>query len=525
MIAALSALVLLTPSDAAPPASCPLTEAVRAGQVDRVRTLLRSGTDPDQSCDESWPSPLFVAAGSRAPEIVTILLEAGADPDPDLPTHQRPLYAVARSYDSHSFTERTTDVEIAALLLEAGAELDLYSAVLLKRPNDFSGPVVLDLEVPPSRQGSRIFFLEEYVRLCRSDVVEAILSANIAGGEPLFDPTGAALVALVRCDAEMFVRLHHGGAHLTGEMLVEAAKHHTISTDGNTSEMIIPASQQRALWTARYLLDEGAPATPDERSEALHYAIQADNAELVALLLSRGAQVDWHDRHGGHVALCKIRSRTVLSILLDAGATVNGPSSSAHHPISHQVRPGDPDLLVALLEAGASPDHGRTGPLLHEVIRTRDPGSALQLLEYGAQTERTDSSDRTALHIAVEYGQLPVVEALLALGADPTPIARGGWTPLHTAVMGINTPGDCGPPRGGIGVSYDLSEASLTMINWLLDAGADAWLRNDQGRLAIELLSPLPALESVFVFDEKCVVARRARQEKYTLLIAELLGS
>ena len=40
----------------------------------------------------------------------------------------------------------------------------------------------------------------------------------------------------------------------------------------------------------------------------------------------------------------------------------------------------------------------------------------------------------TALHIAARYGQLKMVTALLAEGADPTWQSKAGETPLHVAV-------------------------------------------------------------------------------------------
>ncbi|MFD0059023.1 ankyrin repeat domain-containing protein [Streptomyces sp. NPDC127168] len=57
-----------------------LFEAILLGDAARARTVLRAGADPGRG-DGEGTLPLYEAAVSGRPEIVRLLLEAGASPD------------------------------------------------------------------------------------------------------------------------------------------------------------------------------------------------------------------------------------------------------------------------------------------------------------------------------------------------------------------------------------------------------------------------------------------------------------
>lgn len=59
----------------------PLLSAARKGQVSRVRELLRSGEDPDQTDEESLHTPLGLAASADHTRVVRMLLAWGASVD------------------------------------------------------------------------------------------------------------------------------------------------------------------------------------------------------------------------------------------------------------------------------------------------------------------------------------------------------------------------------------------------------------------------------------------------------------
>ena len=74
-LSALAVLFML----AGPACATDLTDAVKAGNIDRVALLLKSGADPNKR--STYNGPLHDAARLGSAEIATILIRAGADMD------------------------------------------------------------------------------------------------------------------------------------------------------------------------------------------------------------------------------------------------------------------------------------------------------------------------------------------------------------------------------------------------------------------------------------------------------------
>jgi len=92
-------------------------DAAAAGRADRLRELVAN--DPETALRERTPegfTPLGVAAFLGGPEVVCVLLEAGADADDDADNQfgVRPVNAAAAAHDH----------ETMRLLLDAGADAD-----------------------------------------------------------------------------------------------------------------------------------------------------------------------------------------------------------------------------------------------------------------------------------------------------------------------------------------------------------------------------------------------------------------
>jgi ankyrin repeat protein len=136
-------------------------------------------------------------------------------------------------------------------------------------------------------------------------------------------------------------------------------------------------------------------------------------------------------------------------------------------------------MLALLLDHGAgvgeADPNGETA--LHRVADLRQAPTAAAaaaklLLDRGADPDARNWDDVTPLHQAVRARNLPVVEILLAGGADPN--ARDkirGSTPLRRAVCGTGAGGTAG--AGALMVP-------LTRI--LLEYGADPDARDKSGR-------------------------------------------
>ena len=91
-----------------------ILEAAATGRADRVRELLANDPEARHARTPEGFTTLGLAAFLGGPEVVELLLQAGADPDDDAdnPARVRPVHAAAAARDAASLR----------LLLEAGAD-------------------------------------------------------------------------------------------------------------------------------------------------------------------------------------------------------------------------------------------------------------------------------------------------------------------------------------------------------------------------------------------------------------------
>jgi uncharacterized protein len=143
----------------------------------------------------------------------------------------------------------------------------------------------------------------------------------------------------------------------------------------------------------RDLLQHGANvnAASADGMSALHWAAERGDADIAAILVRAGANVDATTRLGGYTPLllaAKNGHAPVVKELLEAGADANAPTSTGTTP-----------LMLAAASGVA------------EAVTT--------LLDYGADADATESSrDETALDFAAAAGRDQAIRALTARGAN-----------------------------------------------------------------------------------------------------------
>ena len=99
--------------------------AAGRGDVERVKSILSDTSDNVDEPDNAGETPLFHACHNNQPEIVHLLLDAGADPNLKTSSGDSPLATACL----HSLSQEC-DPEIIGMLLEAGASETIEAAVV-----------------------------------------------------------------------------------------------------------------------------------------------------------------------------------------------------------------------------------------------------------------------------------------------------------------------------------------------------------------------------------------------------------
>ncbi|PSJ63084.1 ankyrin repeat domain-containing protein [Pseudaminobacter soli (ex Li et al. 2025)] len=236
------------------------------------------------------------------------------------------------------------------------------------------------------------------------------------------------------------------------------------------------------------LLDRGASVFARDRvsNTALHYAAESGHKELVGLLLDRGAEIN-HANLDGSTALALAIARQrhdVVLLLLERGASTTGLAPRGSTLLATAAFDGDEQLVRVLLDRHSDPnepDGTGKGPLVYAAAKGLTP-IVRMLLDAGADVNRVYAHKLTALmwaagypNIVVAHDGLETAELLVARGASVHAVDDRGRSALMIAAE-----------RG-----------HAEMVGWLLAHGADATLRDGQGKTAADLASDAAVLEAL----------------------------
>ncbi len=289
-------------------------QAVRDGDRDRVAALLRS--DPSlvsQADDEdAWLSkPIHFAAMGGHLEIAALLLEAGADLEAGDSDESRPLDVAANA----------GQIEMVEFLLDRGADID-------RKDNNGSCPLSF-----ASRAG-------------HADVMRLLIErgADLAAVHE-DGASGILLQSSFRGSPEVIALLIERGAD------VNYAQHR-----GATPLMYACRSGNAAV--ARSLIEHGADLNRAEENglTALHHAAEQGRAELVTLLMNAGASAKARELSFGrtpvHAAVLSGQA-AVIQALVDGGAALGIRDHAGRTPVDLARKHGHGALSELLCAHGA----------------------------------------------------------------------------------------------------------------------------------------------------------------------------
>ena len=445
---------------------CPLAVAIELNHNNIVNLLLKTRRVdvnarryPSEHAGEaqiSWAveSVIYIAAESGRLEMVTSLLEAGADPNIEGGEEHTALQ-VACCGDS---------VDIVETLLEHGAD--------------------------PNLHGGR----------CGS----ALHAAFSKGNEVI-------IRTLLTRGADV---KHRGGAYCSvlqaavdsgNEAAVKIALECGLSANEKGGSFTYPLLRATALKSCsdsmvRLLLEEGADPNLEREGEgyisqtyrtALQHAMVSESLPKANLLLDYGAKVNtvsgWlgtalHSAiyvGGNHV-------NSMIRMLVHHGADVNQKAENIGPPLCFAAVERQLDSVQFLIEAGAELDSVDIGghSALHMAISNAEAGEELfdYFVSLAADPLLLDRRGCNGLHYAARASNLRALKKMLELGPDIDIMDGFGWTPLHWAAAS--------------------TRISTQVIKALLSKGCNTDLKDKDGRTALDLAEKFGNSESVAILNE-----------------------
>jgi ankyrin repeat protein/beta-lactamase regulating signal transducer with metallopeptidase domain len=474
-------------------------------------------SDYRQRAPSEWPD-LHAATAYGTVQEITMILNNGVDVDLRSPG----------GFTAAHFAAATNRRDVLALLLKAGASINALSEQG-RTPLDSAlgvGPVVgqpgvrdvdsatvefllqhgADPNLPDNNGGTAL-----HRAVARRDLtcIEAMLNAgadpniaDIRGRTPLHDACALAelepgIIRLMLAHGADAKRLDVNGWSTldvlglqtrpwnenTTERMNQCAK--VLINAGATADLaasVVLAFEQdvRSVLIADPSLVNRVPAKSQNGNTLLHHAAISGNASMCQLLLQAGASVNAVN-HSNQTALYLAANRRtpaigVVRTLLRGGALVEPLDTPFERPLSAAVIQKSPEVLRMLLDAGAQVDAAdRSGQTpLHRLTlaEARDPAPervtmAEMLLAAKADVNKTDQAGSSPLHVAIANSLENLVRLYLQSGGNPNAPDQVGRTPLLLALTAHHP--------------------SYAVIKSLVDAGADANIKNTAGQSAMDL--------------------------------------
>jgi len=291
-------LAILLAGALALPQTGSLTAAARAGDRERVRSILADGGEVD-AADDNGRTALMEAAGRKDAALIRILLDAGAD------VSRRDANGVS----ALTIAKSTDASEIVDLLKDAGAEESLEER------------------------------LDEAIRAGDLDAVDRAIAegADVNALETASYQTPL-MTALARRELQILSRLLDAGADPTREGT-------GIETTGENA--ITMAARQESPWAFRVLTRAGARRTDLERALFAGCA----SAPILTIAFEAGADVNAKDARGRTPLICAATegASDAVETLLKLGANPEATTKDGRTAVDWAALRGH-DEVVALLE-------------------------------------------------------------------------------------------------------------------------------------------------------------------------------
>jgi ankyrin repeat protein len=453
-----------------------LIRAIKKGNEELVASLLAHGAKADLA-DAVGNTPLMVASMKGKLDVVKLVFEA-----------------MLRAGLESGLNRKGVEEKAALHHAAEGGHFDVVAYLLCKQAR-------VDIQ---DRDGKTPLMLAcEYAPL---EVAEMLLLFGGKAGE-----------AVKARDTSSRTALYHavssGDEDVVSFLLNKGAQASIRDGAGTTPFML--ACEEGHLEAAQMLFDategQGLEATDNQGETALHHAATWGHRDVVAFLISKGAQANSRDEQGNtpFMLACQEGHLQVLQMLFDAtqGQGLEDEDDDGCTGLHTAISEGHKDVVTFLLSKGAETSsrnvNGST-PLLCAC-----GGGDLELVQMvltsreGQGLHDRDRNGRTVLHNAASKGTKELVDFLLSKGVQADIKNNQQETALmtacyygnrnvvrlllkHTGGQGVNETNSEGRTVLHLAMTYQWRTTG-ELVRVLLLAGADPDIPDNEGRTPREL--------------------------------------
>lgn len=388
-----------------------LVEAVRNGNMPRVKELLLKGTNVNCVCNYTIPyetyyytrescTPINVACDSGNIEMARFLIEKGADVNTKNDAGMTPLMG-------------NNNPDFVRLLIEKGADVNV---------KDVSGLTPLHMA---QNSGIAGFLIASGADVNARDEVGStpLHIADTIDMVRLLIEKGADINAKNNYgETPLYRALINNYADIAGYLLVKGSSTDSIMISGETP--LIYAIRENQTDIVRLLIENGADVNPEWGDTPLHLS---NNAEISRLLIDKGAAVNSRSETGA-TPLFYASTAEIASLLIEKGADVNAKDDSGNTPL-HMAKSAD--IAKLLIDKGADVSAKNNYSNQTPLYYAESADIALLLIEKGAEVNAEGKSGTAPLFGALQRNKIDVAGMLIEKGANVNIRNHLGDTPLH----------------------------------------------------------------------------------------------
>ena len=520
-----------------------IAEAAHSGHPDVVRLLLDAGADPNRSIP-GMPTPLQAAAEGGHADVVGLLLGAGADVN---------MRGLGGATALHAAAQGGT-IETVRLLLEAGADPSARVTPGRLGDGERAGWTPLHCAVWFGHGRTADLLMQNgaepdaYIAAHRGDVaaVRAAMAGAVDAGAELGPPGDSLLLWAAHGDRPSVVRvlvaagagpdaddlqsqlaLHiaaaEGAENAVRALLQEGAD--TEAADSLGRRPLHIAAMNDRTGVLGLLLNVGAEVEAEDAYQvrALHYAAGARSAGCVELLLAAGAEPAPRSYSGGTPLFSSagVGSVACMRLLLDAGADPELQTDSGMSPLDNAALGGWEDAVALLVDEGVP-----LGSALRVASLENEKG-VVRILLARYPEERAAAATR-ALPTAARWGRFDVGRLLLAAGAEHNALSAAAMGDVKALDRLLEADaGEVGAKseRGEMPLHWAAAAGTIETARLLLDRGANVDGRDRLGRTPLRTAIQAGRADMVrFLVEQGADVTAADRDGFSPLQVAEQLG-